>query len=228
MATEQQIAKMSAVLVEHQNEFENMTTEDRQWVIQNPKVAIGLFSNAVKNRDKDSAPEVPVKILSGVISTTAISATTEKFIAKDRFKVDTSKKAKVKISILGNNFENWFLGKIEEPFTGSMINGCQLEKSSVDGPIIAELGGEKVAETTLAEIYAMMEKQPNGEAGALLNTGWANIFYVRDINGTLRAVGVSWRGLGWDVGAYSVGNPDEWNDGHRVFSRNSLATQATQ
>jgi hypothetical protein len=39
---------------------------------------------------------------------------------------------------------------------------------------------------------------------------------------TLRAVNVNWNGHGWNVKAYSVENPNEWNDGNRVFSRNSL------
>ena len=59
---------------------------------------------------------------------------------------------------------------------------------SVDGPILAELGGEAKAETTLTEVYSLMEAQKNGENGPLLTNGYANIFYVRDVNGALRAV----------------------------------------
>ena len=37
-----------------------------------------------------------------------------------------------------------------------------------------------------------MERQPNGEQGVLLTNRWANIFYVCDANGDLRAVDVYW------------------------------------
>jgi hypothetical protein len=84
------------------------------------------------------------------------------------------------------------------------------------------LGGNEAAETTLTEIYATMEAQPNGENGSLLNNGWANIFYIVDINGTLRAVGVRWIGEGWIVIACSVEDLNKWNADNRVFSRNSL------
>lgn len=37
---------------------------------------------------------------------------------------------------------------------------------------------------------------------------------------TLRAVNVNWNDNGWNVNANSVENPNEWNAGNRVFSRN--------
>jgi hypothetical protein len=72
----------------------------------------------------------------------------------------------------------------------------------------------------------MMERQANDEEGELLNNDYANIFYVRDITNTLRAVIVYWYGDGWDVKANSVEGPVEWDAGDSVFSRNSLVTQA--
>ena len=71
-----------------------------------------------------------------------------------------------------------------------------------------------------------MEAQPNGENGNLLNNGWANIFYIKDINGTLRAVHVNWLDDGWFVFAHSVEYPNLWRADYRVFSRNSLVPQA--
>ncbi len=94
-------------------------------------------------------------------------------------------------------------------------------KNSFDGPIIAELGGEAKAETTLTEIYDLMDRQSEGREGVLLNNGWANIFYVKDLAGVLRAVGVRWDDAGWRVFADSVEDPTEWYAGRQVFSRNS-------
>jgi hypothetical protein len=224
MATKQQIPVIAARITEFQEGFESLPTEDAQWVIMNGKEAVALFVSAVVNRAKTVVQTVAT-LLSAVVSTFAVSATTEKFVAKDKFKVDTSRKAKVKISYLGDNFKEWFLGKEEDPFAGSTINGRKLEKSSVDGPILAELGGNEVAETTLTEMYAAMAAQPNGESGNLLNNGWANIFYIKDVNGTLRTVDVHWSGDGWYVRAYSVEDPGEWYADRRVFSRNSPESQ---
>ncbi len=148
-----------------------------------------------------------------------IPATTEKFVTRDKFVADTGKNVPVKISYLGNNFRNWFLDKTEDPMAETTLRYAELTESSVDGPILAELGN--TAETTLAEIFQLMLNQPNGEDGVLLTNGYANIFYVRDVNGELRAVGVGWGGGGWCVHASSVANPDEWGDGSRVFSCNS-------
>jgi hypothetical protein len=160
-------------------------------------------------------------VIGEIISTTTIPATTEKFITKDNFVVNTENDAKVKISYLGDNFKTWFGAKTENPFSGSSIIGRQLIKGSVDAPILKELGGNEKAETTLTEIYAMMQKQANGEDGDLLTNDSANIFYVKDINNTLRAVSVSWFNDGWDVNAFSIEYSYGWVAHNRVFSRDS-------
>lgn len=175
-------------------------------------------------------PVVPVEpakleLLLDLVGTVTTSATTSKFVAKEKFVRDTGRKAKVKISYLGDNFTAWFLsgdGKTEDPISEQTLCHHKLRKASVDGPIITELGGEAKAETTLSEMFSLMEKQKNGESGTLLNNGWANIFYIRDNAGVLRAVDVRWHGGGWVVNACSVGNPLRWGDGARVFSRNSV------
>ena len=147
----------------------------------------------------------------------------------------------VKISYVGDNFKTWFYGKVEvqpnadetEPGEGpyrtlgengadkSVLCYYTLNRRSVDGPIIKELGGEDKVKTTLFHIAALMWKQPDGKQGALLTNGYANIFYVHDINGVLRAVRVRWYGRGWLVCACSVGFPDGWGAVCRVFSCDS-------
>ena len=155
------------------------------------------------------------------IGTTTISATTEKFVAKDKFRKDSKE---VKFYGIWNNFTEWFLsgnGKIEEPIDEKELRYGKLIKSSVDGPIVEELGGEAKAETTLTELHDLLKKQANGEEGDLLTNGYANIFYVKDTSGVLRAVIVGWCDAGWHVDAHSVEDPNVWFVGHRVFSRNS-------
>lgn len=230
MATKQQIPVVAVRLTEFQEEFSQLPTEDAQWVIMNGREAAKLVVDAIINRPK---AEVELKsqaktiILSEIIATVNIPATTEKFIAKDNFKVDTSRKATVKISYLGDYFKAWFLGKVEEPFLGGILYGRKLEKNSVDGPILSELGGADIAEITLTELYAAMAAQPNGKSGSLLTNGWANVFYIKDVNGTLRTVRVRWLDGGWYVSAASVEIPSECNAGRQVFFRNFSVAQAT-
>ena len=44
------------------------------------------------------------------------------------------------------------------------------------------------------------------------------------MTGDLRAVNVNWNDDGWNVNANAVTNPNEWNDGNQVFSRNCRMT----
>ena len=159
-----------------------------------------------------------------LVSTIVVSATTAKLVAKEKFVINTKRNAPVKISYLGDNFKAWFLngdGKTEDPISEQTLRYHKLRQSSVDGPIIAELGGEAKAETTLSEMFSLMEKQKHGEDGVLLNNGWANIFYIKDSAGVLRAVYVHWYVGGWGVIADSVEGSGRWLGGYQVFSRNS-------
>jgi len=209
--TEQQISKLAAALVEFQNNFSALSTEDAQWVIQNTQEAIGLMVEAVQNRLK---PQV-LKLVSSKIIIPAI----DKFIAKEKFIIDTSAKAKLKISYLGDNFQKWFLDKIEENIPETELSSRMLLKWLEDKEIIAGVGGEDVAETKLAHVYHLISQQPNGEAGPLPTNGYV-IFYVRDKDGLLRPVRVRWLGDGWFVNAFSVGISG-WRADCLVVSRNS-------
>ncbi len=167
----------------------------------------------------------PTPSILELVSTVGTSATISKFVAKDRFVVNTKRNAPVKISAVWDNFTTWFLsgnGKTEDPISEQTLRYHKLRQSSVDGPIITELGGEAKAETTLSEMFSLMEKQKNGEDGVLLNNGYANIFYIKDQNGVLRTVCVLWRDDGWSVAAISVECPLRWRGGGQVFSRNSV------
>lgn len=154
----------------------------------------------------------------GIVTIPAIS---EHFIVFDRFVLNFGPGVKpgVRICYLGDDLKEWFGGKIEKPVASTELRYAKLLRTERDDPIMKELGEAK--ETTLAQVHALMKLQPNGQEGALLTSGWANIFYVCDIQGELRAVRVSWDGVGWSVSAYSVTFPSRWGDENRVFSRNS-------
>lgn len=153
--------------------------------------------------------------------TTAPVTACEKFVAKEHYKVDTSRKAKVKIAFLWENFSKHFLPKTEEGVLAGELKVHKLLQSSLDAPIMTELGDPASYSTTLADLWALLEKQPNGEEGVLLVNGYANIFYIHDTEGNLWAVRARWRsgGDGWRVGADSVEGPRRWNGGDQVLSR---------
>ncbi len=152
-----------------------------------------------------------------------ISATTEKFVARDRFVIDTSDGALAKIWDLGDRFQEEFLDKIEEPIDKTSLQYHKLVKNSVDDRIIAELGGEGKIEVTLAEMFSLMKNQGNGEkGGTLIANGYASIFYIRNTVGVLRAVYCDWYDDGWYVYADSVDDPYDWHAGDQVFSHSSL------
>ena len=67
-----------------------------------------------------------------------------------------------------------------------------------------------------ARIATMIQKQPNGGAGDLLNNGYSNLFYVAGY-----VVYVIWRAIRreWHIHTWRRGD-DRWPVSSRVFSRN--------
>src|SRR3989339_1386520 len=120
------------------------------------------------------------------------------------------KNSSVRIRYVGDNFRKCFYGKVEEqPNTDeTVLRYHTLNRRSVDGPIIKELGGEDKVKVTLSHVAALMLEQSNGERGALLTNSYADIFYVHDV-----AVNVYWLGFGWGGGAHSGGGAGGGNAG---------------
>lgn len=85
-----------------------------------------------------------------------------------------------------------------------------LARNMSDQEIIDELldGVDEVRAhaVTLDQIAAKIDLQPNGEAGDLMNNGYANIFYVL-VKEVLFAVHVHWRSDNreWDVDGWHLG-----------------------
>ena len=222
-ATLEQGMKVQKMIVD-----KGIPTEQLQWAFDSGALSDLFDANPADfNRDtfraflglKPLNPPAPSLLIP--IGTTTVTATTTSFVVRDRIVQNTKKNAPAKISSVSDYFKECFYDKTEGAFGGSTLNYAKLSHSSVDSPIIAELGGEAKAETTLTEVYALMEAQKNGENGPLLTNGWANIFYLRDVKGVLRAVFVCWIDDGWFVFAIDVTYPHTWVAARQVFSRNS-------
>lgn len=154
-----------------------------------------------------------------------IPATAEKFISKEKFSEESEE---VKFYGIWTYFTAWFLsgdGKIEESFNEHMLHFGSFIQPPFDSLIVKYLGGEARVETTLSDVWYLLKMQASGEHGFLLTNGDANIFYVRDIRGLLRVVGIRWGAGGWSVGAkplkgLAVG---DLFIGRRLFSHNHFS-----
>lgn len=154
-----------------------------------------------------------VKNLLRRVATVAASGA-EKFVAKDHLK-------EANVGWMGENFKRLFFDKVEENVGEAHLVAYNLERNSLDAPILAELGDR--AETSLAHMFNLIKKQSKGQSGVLLTSGYANIFYVCGTDDSIWAVRAHWlSGVRyWHVGACSVGSLPEWYSGYRVFSRDS-------
>ncbi|MFA5997224.1 MAG: hypothetical protein WC791_01920 [Candidatus Paceibacterota bacterium] len=116
------------------------------------------------------------------------------------------------------------------PNRGLMGVACQkLPRDMTDQQIIETLlGGEgKVRKYafTLDQIATMIDLQPDGEDGDLVNReNRTNIFYVL-VEGFLLHVNVSWNGDAWFVNAWNcLGGNGKWSAGNHIFY-NKILTQ---
>lgn len=150
---------------------------------------------------------------------TIVTVRHQRFVVRDEMKKDGA----VKLHRTANPyFDKWFIDKVEELPKSIETRLCYqtLNHDSLDSSILAKLGGEVQAETSLAEIWCLLEKQPNGEAGPLLCYPRGNLFFVKDKDGVLRTVCAHyWRGYGWDIYARAVDHPTPWLRYNQVFYR---------
>lgn len=143
------------------------------------------------------------------VGNTAILASRSTFVAREHFVINTSETASVKISGFGGCFEERLLNKVEQGLDARSTMRCHLlRKESLDAPVIDELGGLGQVQSFLAEIFALLMKQPDGQRGTLFNDGRKNMFYVCTSNTEPLSIRVSWHSGGWYIGADSIKDQD--------------------
>ena len=142
----------------------------------------------------------------------------EPFVVQDHFVLNIESRDKILISLIAGDFLKWFQQKREIPAGPATLRCYELQDNAGDASIVAELGGEARVETTLAQVFWLLERQKRGERGALANNGWGNIFYIRDVSGTLRSVYVHWCDEAWNVEAVRIGRAAEWPIRDRAFA----------
>ncbi|HRY62722.1 MAG TPA: hypothetical protein P5056_03055 [Candidatus Paceibacterota bacterium] len=160
------------------------------------------------------APQAPSVFLPA-LSVPTVPELIEPFVTKDHFN-------SVEGIWTGSDFNKEFRGMSVAPRKGYELTVRTLSMPANDGEILKELGdpdGLK-AEIDLYTLHQLIVMQKSGRRG-LLTTDYANIFYLRNNEGQLRAVSVSRDDGEWSVSVYSVSSPVRWSGGRRVFSRNS-------
>lgn len=203
MAEQRKCKKLVAVLVEHQECFSTMSDENCQWAIQNPKDAIALFANAVKNR-----VEAETKKLLRFLRTISFPAI-DKFVTAEKFREGETVDG-IKVAWLGENFKANFLTKVEKSVPALGMKEHELVTPSRDPAIIIELGGEEQVESFLAHFWEFLKT---------VDKRFWYVAYIRDTENVLWAVRAGWRSGGLDAEAYSLGSPSDWRAGSRVLSR---------
>lgn len=187
----------------------------------------------IANCAENSLPAQPELAVLEFVCAIETPATTSNFVSKDMFLPKTRRGAPVQIKTIFENFYTYFFsengkpgaGKIEKPIRAQKIACHNLVRVVRDAAIIRELGyqdykddDEKV-ETTLTEMYFLLQRQGMGEDGVLLTNGKANVFYIPDATKELRTVSTRWRGTGWTLNAHVVNHSSGWDWGTRIFTR---------
>src|SRR3989344_1696433 len=118
------------------------------------------------------------------------------------------------VGFTDSNFDQFFLGKVEDNIKDATLAVHRLEKNSLDAEIRKELDQER-EEITLTHFFDLLKKQSKGQKGHLLINGYANIAYICDKDGKLWAVNAYWYSVlrYWRVFAHSVGSPLGWRVG---------------
>lgn len=141
---------------------------------------------------------------------------TGKFIPSEHF---TYEGKEVAIFDIKNEFKSCYFSKIEKSQKEVQLNISTLTKDDVMLATFFALLRSRI-ETTLSNIWELLKRQPNGEPGVLLTKGnLSNVFFVRDIEGHLSAVKITYGKIGWCIDANTYGGI--WTKGDRIFSRNS-------
>ena len=191
-----------------------LTNEEMQYWIGKPKELQEALRSALvpfQNGNEVVKPKEPEQpLLRKLVSVRVEGA--KRFVAKDHLK-------EANVGWTGGNFDKLFLDLVEENVNDQNVAVHRLERKSKDAPIMAQLG-EK-ARTSLCHFFGLLKDQSKGQEGYLLVNGSANIAYIIGNDGNFWAVLARWDSgrRFWYVNARSVEDPDGWDAGRQVLSR---------
>lgn len=141
----------------------------------------------------------------------------KKFVVKKYFVRNLEKKARVRISYVGDNFSNAFINRVENNVAPRRCGSVSFSNGSSEielDDVVRDYFG--TTDMMLAHIYHFMMIQGHGEKGSLLTNGSANIF-IADRDGQLRAIYVLWDNRGWCINAFNPTGTELWGRGRLLF-----------
>lgn len=114
------------------------------------------------------------------------------------------------------NFKDRIVAKAKpvKKDTEYAVQAYDLKESATDAVIENNLPTNRLFTPSelCALIPVLIAQQAKGQKGALVNTGYANLFYTKDF-----VVLVVWNDSAWHVGAWRR-DDSRWHAGDRVFS----------
>ena len=124
---------------------------------------------------------------------------------------------------MSDNFKTYILSEISDTIHArdTTLTKLILSQSMTDAEIRAEIGEDNIATPTgwAQEFMSLLQEQSRGEKGTLLNSGYANIRYVKTTNGEVFAVDANWDADDheWFLDACEL-DVYRWLDGFYVFA----------
>lgn len=115
---------------------------------------------------------------------------------------------------VSGSFKERILNQAKDAGVDMTLTSFKLIKDSTDEQIEAALPEKHIftESEVCAVIAALIEGQPKGEKGILLNDGWYNLFYTEGC-----VVRVDWSVDEWNVNTWDR-DGGTWSAGFRVFS----------
>ncbi len=219
MATEKQLPKLAGTLVEHQSEFAVLSNEDTQWAILNPKEAIALACEAIRNRAKAIVAQ-----LTSLATNVLVLATTGCKV-KDLFRG-------VHISYRDEDLDRWLQKSVPATAEGHASSYRLDAEMNFVEMASAHLGIAKdidlVAKSLIEQNKCFSHKQVDdllvacerGENPLKLRTdSWANLFPVFD-GASVFFLYAYRHSYGWHVYVYGLERSARWRVGDVVLFRN--------
>ena len=161
-------------------------------------------------------------VVNGLLAyvTTVRAPAIKRFVASDVWSQVGVNRDGMRIGFLGKNFLEQFGNIVEENVPETELEVSCLQRYADVIEIAGAISREKRS-VKASQIYQLVCISEAGGHSGLLNNGWANLFLAYGIDGNIWLVGVRRGSGGWVFGAFPLGGPYGWSDGHRVFSRKS-------
>lgn len=194
-----------------------------------------LKAQSIKRTEKviRQEPKLPPKKLGflSLVMTHSVLESAGHYLVGDKFVVDISPSAYVKIDSLSPSFKKWFASVVEEGCAEHDISGRVLGESARNVQVINAFGGEDGLESSFSDVYSVLGMHNDEESESvpdfLPSIGAAIGFYCKDCTGTLRMVVARWKGAGWHLCAYDTVQPITFEPSTIIFTRKPLpATSA--